>query len=147
MEACLGAKKNISYHILEDCTNCSGTGVRKGGKMQTCGDCHGSGHKVRSKSGMIFYSECENCGGLGQTNPNPCSVCNGTGSAQVKKSIEINIPAGVVDDQMLVVAGAGNRMQSKLGDLYVSFQVHADLSGLHLIFLDREKQCIRAQKA
>lgn len=123
MEACLGARKNISYDVMEDCTDCSGTGVKKGSKLQACRDCHGSGHKVKSRSGMIFYSECEKCRGSGQVNPNPCATCHGRGSASVKKSIEINIPAGVVDDQMLVVAGAGNRANSKQGDLYISFQV------------------------
>lgn len=71
---------------------------------------------------MVFYSECAKCGGSGQLNPNPCTTCQGKGSVYSMRSIEIDIPAGVVDDQVLVVSDAGNRVHSKLGDLYISFK-------------------------
>ncbi len=38
----------------------------------------------------------------------PCKECSGTGHVRKKKTLEINIPAGIANEQMLKVSGQGN---------------------------------------
>ena len=37
-----------------------------------------------------------------------CRECSGTGHVRKKKTLEINIPAGIANEQMLKVSGQGN---------------------------------------
>ena len=58
----------------------------------------------------------------------PCKTCNGTGSTRKQRTIEVNIPAGVDNDQILNVRGQGDagRNGGPAGDLqvYVNVRPH-----------------------
>ena len=58
----------------------------------------------------------------------PCKTCGGTGRVRRQKTIEVNIPAGIDNDQVLNVRGQGNAGQNggPAGDLqvYVNVRPH-----------------------
>jgi molecular chaperone DnaJ len=51
---------------------------------------------------------CDKCRGKGKIIDSPCKSCSGSGKQRKQKTLEINVPAGVADDQMLKVTGQGN---------------------------------------
>ncbi len=111
-EACLGTTKTISLTRIETCPKCSGTGAKDGNKFSTCPDCKGAG-RVRYQQSTIFGTtiregECQTCGGSGKIIKEKCSYCMGKGVVKVQKNIDIKIPAGIDDDQVLKMSGQGN---------------------------------------
>lgn len=124
-EAAKGCKKQVSFRIIENCNECNGTGAKKGTSSKTCPVCGGSG-QVRSTQrtpfGMMQTSHtCDRCHGSGKIIETPCPVCSGVGKVQRTKKVEITIPAGIDDGQILNVGGHGNAGSNggPAGDLHV----------------------------
>ena len=111
-EAAKGCTKDISYEIIETCSECSGTGAQKGTKPKNCSICKGTGQVTisqRTPFGMIQTTRtCDRCGGSGKVIENPCNSCMGRGRVRRTKNIEIKVPAGIDNDQVLDVRGKGN---------------------------------------
>ena len=95
-----------------DCSECGGSGSAKGSSPQTCPDCGGRGVvsvQQRTPLGVMSTQRtCSRCGGTGKIITNPCSKCNGKGKVRMKKKIDINIPAGIDNNQVVNVRGFGN---------------------------------------
>lgn len=112
MEACEGKKHDLKINHMEKCPDCNGTGSADGSAKSTCPDCNGAGAvKVtqRTPFGMISSSKtCSRCNGSGTVNTNPCKKCNGTARVRVSKNINVDIPAGIDDGQILRVGGQGD---------------------------------------
>lgn len=123
LEAAKGTSKTIKYSRLETCTPCGGKGVSKGSQLTTCRTCRGSGQETRMKGSFYFTSTCRSCGGMGKINPDPCSSCNGAGSAQKTSSITVEIPPGVAEGETFSVRREGNKMSGQVGDLIVNVTV------------------------
>lgn len=74
--------KEIEVSRLEDCSTCSGTGVKAGTSASTCGTCKGGGQvvqAVRTPLGMFQQvATCPACSGTGEQFT-PCSTCQGDG--------------------------------------------------------------------
>lgn len=111
-EAAKGCRKTISFNKIETCPDCGGSGAAKGTSPSTCSQCGGTGQvriNQRTPFGMVQTARtCDRCGGSGRVIDSPCHTCNGSGRVRKQKTIEINIPAGVDNDQMLNVSGQGN---------------------------------------
>ena len=128
-EAAFGCKKEISYPRIEKCPDCSGTGAAKGTSPVTCSKCGGRGTVTTSQRTMFGMMQqqsiCPDCGGRGQTVPNPCPNCKGKGFIRINKKIEINVPAGIDDEQQLTVRGQGNVSTNggPTGDLIIEVSV------------------------
>ncbi len=124
-EAAKGCKKTVSYQAVTTCKECSGTGAQKGTVPKTCSSCGGTGHVTinqRTPFGVVQTSRtCDSCKGKGKIVETPCRACNGAGRVKHKKTIEVNIPAGISDEQILNVAGHGNSgiNSGPAGDLHV----------------------------
>ena len=112
MEACEGKSQEIKINRMEKCPDCNGTGSADGSAPTTCSQCNGTGAvKVtqRTPFGMISSSKtCPKCNGKGTVNSNPCKKCNGTARVKVSKTITVEIPAGINDEQIMRVAGKGD---------------------------------------
>lgn len=112
MEAALGTTKTVTYTRRETCPDCGGSGAKKGSTAQTCPDCGGSGYikqQQRTPFGVIQNTTvCPHCGGKGKIISDPCQKCKGSGSVQVTVKKEVNIPAGIDDDQSLALRGQGD---------------------------------------
>ncbi|MFI3206431.1 MAG: molecular chaperone DnaJ [Clostridia bacterium] len=132
-ESAKGCTKNIEYQQIETCSDCSGSGAEKGSTPQTCPNCGGTGQvkiNQRTPFGVIQSAQtCSRCGGKGKIIDKPCKTCDGKGRVRRKKNIEISIPAGIDDEQVLNVGGRGNAgtNNGSSGDLhvYVSVRPHA----------------------
>ena len=132
-EAAKGCKKSITYQNIINCTECGGTGAEKGTSPKTCPTCNGTGQvriNQRTPFGVMQTSRsCDHCHGTGKIIEKPCHVCSGQGRVRKSKTLEVTVPAGINDDQVLNVSGQGNAGQNggPSGDLhvYVSVRPHA----------------------
>ena len=124
-EAAKGCKKTVQYQAVSTCKDCSGTGAEKGTSPKTCTACGGRGQVTvnqRTPFGVVQTSRvCDACRGRGRIVETPCRSCNGRGQVKRRKTVEVNIPAGINDDQVLNVSGHGNSGANggPAGDLHV----------------------------
>lgn len=131
-EAAKGCKKTIAYQKVEPCADCSGSGAQKGTTAKTCPICNGAGQvKVNQRTpfGVVQTSRtCDRCGGKGKIIESPCKTCTGTGRVRRQKTVEVNIPAGIDNEQILSVGAQGNTGANggPSGDLrvYVNVRPH-----------------------
>ena len=131
-EAAHGCSKKITINRQDTCPDCGGTGAAKGTSPETCPDCGGRGYVVtqqRTPVGVMQSQQpCSHCGGRGTIIRNPCKTCRGTGKTAARKSLEINIPAGIDDDQNIALRGQGDAGSNggPAGDVIVHVTVKAD---------------------
>jgi len=124
-EAASGIKKSIVLEKPELCKDCDGRG---GDDYEKCNECDGKGLKhVRQQTPFgIFESRvtCKKCQGHGEIIKNTCSKCKGKGIVHKKKTLEINIPAGVDSGAQLRLREEGEAVKGgTTGDLYVFIEV------------------------
>ena len=131
-EAAHGCSKKITINRQDTCPDCGSTGAAKGTSPETCPDCGGRGYVVtqqRTPFGVMQSQQpCSHCGGRGTIIRNPCKTCRGTGKTAARKSLEINIPAGIDDDQNIALRGQGDAGSNggPAGDVIVHVTVKAD---------------------
>lgn len=129
-EACFGCEKDIIITRKERCSDCNGTGAKKGTSTVTCSQCNGTG-KVNTVKDTIFgrvqsVSDCRTCGGTGKVIKEKCSTCRGTGVRTMEKRITVKVPAGVDDGQTIKMRGEGDQTASlsgQAGDLHIKLKV------------------------
>ena len=128
-EACFGTTKAIKINKIETCSSCSGTGAKGGTEFTTCSDCKGTG-RVRFTQNTIFGTTiregvCKTCNGTGKKIKEKCADCSGKGYKKVAKSVNVKVPAGIDNDQILRLKGEGNSPLGKgvSGDLNVHIKV------------------------
>lgn len=128
-ESAKGCKKEVTYHNIETCSKCSGSGAEAGTSPKTCPTCHGTGQvqvTQRTPFGVMQSSRpCDTCRGKGTIIEKPCRNCGGNGRVRVKRTVQVDIPAGIDNDQVLRVAGKGNSgiNGGPSGDLHVFINV------------------------
>ena len=128
-EAAKGCKKKVSVERITTCTDCSGSGAKRGTSPTTCPVCGGSGmvnHQQRTPFGVMqTQSPCTRCQGRGRIIENPCPTCGGQGRVRRAAEVGINIPAGIDDGQVITIPGHGNAGQNggPAGDLQVQVAV------------------------
>ena len=129
-EAFTGTHKEITISKNEKCDTCGGNGAKPGTSVQTCSVCHGTGKvkKAQSLAGFATIQTvvtCENCRGTGKVIPTPCETCKGKGTVRKQVTLKVEIPAGIDNDQTLVVQGKGEPGVNggPYGDLYVTVRV------------------------
>lgn len=131
-EAAKGCKKTVDYQQIDTCSDCRGTGAAPGTSPKTCPNCHGTGQvhiSQRTPFGVVQSTQtCDRCRGTGKIIESPCKTCGGKGKVRRKKTIEVTIPAGIDDEQVLNVSGKGSAGSNggPSGDLhvYVSVRPH-----------------------
>ncbi len=132
MDSILGTSVEIPVEYDETCKSCSGTGAKNGTSYETCSYCHGTG-VIRTQQRTILgvvsqQSVCPHCHGTGKSIKEACPNCSGKGYNHIKSKLEINIPAGISDGEVLKVAGKGYHGLNggPSGDLYIQVNVLAD---------------------
>ncbi len=124
-EAAKGCKKTITYNCISTCDECHGTGAQAGSQPKTCSACGGSGRVTinqRSPFGVIqTQRSCDACHGTGKIVDNPCRKCSGSGRQRKSRSVDVTIPAGIKDQQILNIGGHGDAGYNggPAGDLHV----------------------------
>ena len=130
-ESAKGCKKTISYTSVSTCDECHGTGAAAGTQPKTCSACGGSGRVTinqRSPFGVIqTQRSCDACHGTGKIIDNPCRKCSGSGRQRKNRTVDVTIPAGIKDQQILNISGHCNAGYNggSAGDLHVYVKVRS----------------------
>lgn len=111
-EVARGVKKKIKVSKLIPCEVCGGSGAKSGSTRMTCSTCNGAG-EIRQVSRSLFgqfvnITTCPTCGGEGAVVKDPCPACGGDGRTKGRKSIEVQIPAGVTTGNYITLEGQGD---------------------------------------
>jgi molecular chaperone DnaJ len=143
LEAAEGVKVEVRYDAVERCEDCHGNGAEPGTPIETCERCGGAGQLqavTRTMLGqMVRTMVCDACHGDGRVPKQPCRECRGSGWLALKRTLEVEVPAGIADGQRIRLAGHGHAGEAGAppGDLYVVVQVREDdrfvREGDHLI--------------
>ncbi|SIT74098.1 molecular chaperone DnaJ [Microbacterium sp. RU33B] len=124
-----GAHRDLDVDTAVLCETCQGSCCQQGTQPVTCDICHGSGHvqqTVRSLLGNVMTTHpCGSCQGYGTTIPYPCATCQGQGRVRARRTVSIDIPAGVETGLRLQLPGSGEVGQAggPNGDLYLEVTV------------------------
>jgi len=105
-EAYSGGKHQIQFRSHVSCSTCNGSGS-KTGKVIKCKSCNGSGRERMQQGFFVVERTCGTCGGVGETIADPCPKCRGQGSIEEKRSLNVNIPAGVEEGTRMRITGEG----------------------------------------
>ena len=130
-EAAFGKKVQVKINRSEECDQRHGRGAKPGTSKKTCPTCHGSGQVQsvqRTPFGNIASTRtCSTCNGEGEVIDSPCSKCHGKGSIRKTKTIEVDIPAGIDNGQMIKLGGQGElgTRGGPRGDLYIEVNVQS----------------------
>jgi molecular chaperone DnaJ len=110
-EAVFGCEKELEISLKDECTTCHGTGAKPGTSPVTCTRCKGEGRIVYSQQSLFGMTRtlraCSDCGGSGKIIKEKCPDCRGTGYITTRKTIQVNIPAGIDNGQAVRVTGKG----------------------------------------
>jgi molecular chaperone DnaJ len=127
-----GASRTLSLDREGVCSACDGSGAERGSKMIPCRECGGTGQVTRTTQSFFGTFRqttiCPTCGGARNIPERVCRTCKGEGRTRERKTVTVNVPAGVQDGQTLRVRGEGEAgvRKSASGDLYVHVRVLPD---------------------
>ena len=131
-QAARGAEVEVAYDAVEACEHCHGNGAEPGTPIETCDRCGGSG-ELRAVSNTAFgqlvrAQACDVCGGDGKVAKTPCGQCGGRGRKAGRRTLSVDLPAGIADGQRVRLTGRGHEGDrgGPAGDLYVSVAVTED---------------------
>jgi molecular chaperone DnaJ len=122
----------VAYELVDTCEHCRGNGAEPGTPIEACPTCQGTGRVravTRTAFGQLLREQlCDTCGGEGRIAAEPCEECGGRGRRAVRKTLQVDIPAGIADDQRIRLSGRGHAGErgGPPGDLYVLVRVAED---------------------
>ena len=128
-EAFLGVEKEILVTRPETCSMCNGTGAKPGTTVSKCSVCNGTGTVRQVQNTILGQMQttrtCTNCHGTGEVIKEPCDNCKGKGTVRKQAKIRVKIPAGIDDNQTVVLRGEGEPGEKggSKGDLYITVRV------------------------
>lgn len=128
-ESFLGVEKEITITRNEVCDTCHGTGAKPGTHVKKCSVCHGTGQVTQVQNTILGQMQtrrtCTNCHGTGEVIETPCETCRGKGTVRKQPRIRVKIPAGIDDNQTVVLRGEGDPGEKggPKGDLYITVKI------------------------
>lgn len=117
-DSVFGCKKELKFTRTSKCSSCNGNGevsINNG-----CATCGGRGQHVVKNGNSIFIQSCQKC--AGQASTASCTKCNAEGSAQAEVTVNVNIPGGVQNGNVLRLQGMGNYMGN-----FMMFEQNSDV--------------------
>jgi molecular chaperone DnaJ len=124
-DAVFGAQRELDIDAAIACPSCAGSGAREGTAPQTCAACSGRGQVQRVANSFLGQvmttAPCNACSGHGTVIPSPCPECRGDGRVRTRRSITVNIPAGISTGARIKLPSHGDVGPGggPAGDLYV----------------------------
>lgn len=127
-EAIFGVTRRVLLSKVSVCSTCEGSGAEKGTKTVTCTTCNGQGkvHEMRKTFMGTFQAvrTCDVCNGTGKIPEKKCHDCKGKGVRNTREEVEIAIPAGMNNGEMIRLTQMGEAVSGGVsGDLYVKINV------------------------
>lgn len=105
-------KINVTRNVI--CPKCDGLGG-KPGSAKTCNVCNGAGYKMKLRQiapGVVqqSHSVCPECHGSKEVIPvkDRCPTCSGNKVIRKKKTLDVEIDKGMMDNQNIRFAGEGD---------------------------------------
>ncbi len=131
-----GAKKEIKLQKLVVCPKCKGSGGEPGSSMKKCATCKGQGQIHQTQRTVLGsfsrVATCPDCQGEGEMPEKTCNQCRGRGVIRETEAINVNMPAGIDDGQIIKLEGQGQAggKGELSGDLYVRVHIkrHKDFT-------------------
>jgi molecular chaperone DnaJ len=124
-----GVHREIEVDVARACETCGGAGSADGQGPVRCSSCGGAGQVqrvVRTAFGQLATAApCPACDGSGRTVADPCPDCRGEGRRPTKRTLGVDIPAGLEDGDRIPVRGEGEagKNGAPAGDLYIQVDV------------------------
>ena len=128
-QAFSGVEKEIIITRDEECSHCNGTGAKPGTSPIKCPTCNGTGQVTQVQNTILGQMQttrtCSACHGTGEIIKEPCENCRGKGTVRKQPKIKVKIPAGIDDNQTVVLRGEGEpgKKGGAKGDLYITVKV------------------------
>lgn len=127
-DSILGTKRTVLITKIGTCDTCEGTGAKPGTELETCATCNGQGkiHETRNSPLGAFTSvrTCPACEGSGKVPKEKCATCAGHGILRKEEEVNIDIPRGIDDGEMIRMPARGEAIKGGVsGDLYVKVHV------------------------
>lgn len=128
-EAFLGTERYVNLTRNETCSTCHGEGAKPGTKKQKCNVCGGTGQIKQMQTTILGQMQtvrtCTNCHGTGEVIQEPCVDCKGKGTVRKSVRISVKIPAGIDENQTIVLRGEGEPGEKGgvKGDLYITIHL------------------------
>ena len=128
-QAFSGIEKEIVITRDEECSVCHGSGAKTGTSPIKCPTCHGTGQVTQVQSTILGQMQttrpCSACHGTGKIIKEPCENCRGKGTVRKQPKIKVKIPAGIDDNQTVVLRGEGEPGEkgAPKGDLYITVKI------------------------
>jgi molecular chaperone DnaJ len=127
-EAAFGARRELQVDTAVVCGTCSGSCCRPGTSPRTCDVCGGRGvvqRVARSFLGQVMTSSpCPACHGFGTVIPDPCPECSGEGRVRSRRTLTVDVPAGVDTGTRIKLTAQGEvgPAGGPAGDVYVEIR-------------------------
>lgn len=131
-ESIMGAKKEVELLRLVRCPRCAGSGGEPGTDVKTCPTCQGKGHIQKTQrtilGSLTQVATCAECRGQGKRPEKPCAECRGLGVTERGETLEVFIPRGVKDGEVLKITAKGDTSPAGRtpGDLFIEINVLPD---------------------
>lgn len=127
-----GVQQELRHTLYQTCEHCRGLGAEPGTPIETCPTCRGEGVVGQSRQtpfGVFTeQSVCPTCRGEGKTIRTRCNQCRGEGRTRQTRTLEVTIPSGIADGQVIRISGRGEAPSrgGMAGDLFVAVHVTPD---------------------
>ena len=131
-DAASGTSVELSFEAIDTCELCHGNGAKPGTPIVTCERCGGVGVLqvvTRSPFGQVMrQTACDVCHGEGKVASDPCEQCDGRGLEVRRRTLRVDVPAGIGDGQRIRLTGRGHAGErgGPPGDLYVLVRIEPD---------------------
>ena len=127
-DAFFGTTHTIKFTSAVKCEKCDGHGTADGKAAPTCKTCGGTGYVHARQGFFAVETPCPECHGLGKKIDKKCSACDGSGTVNKQRTLDVKIPTGIMDGARLRMAGMGEAAPNggEAGDFYIDIRVRPD---------------------
>lgn len=129
IDSVLGKTIEENLTKYEICPSCKGSGAEKPSDIVKCDECNGYGQiniQKRTPFGIVNSTQiCQKCSGFGKIIKSKCKECKGNKTISKVVKTKITIPAGIKNNQEVIVEGFGEAgiNGGRSGDLLIQVLV------------------------
>ncbi len=130
-ESIFGTERKVMINRTSKCITCKSTGGDLNSGKVTCTKCNGKGKIHEMKRTMFGNMQsqrlCAECDGVGQVYKDKCKDCKGEGVKNGKFDLNIAVPAGINNGEMLKMTEMGEAVRAGIsGDMFIKVRVQND---------------------